>query len=408
MTEHSKPLVVVLSRNYSTGLGVIRSLGSAGYAVDLIASVKKTGSSVIASGSKYVRKCTEVFAENIYEDSGESLLEALMEYAGNEKIKPVLFPTDDFTASIVSENHKLLAQHFSLPHVREGEAFSITDAMDKTFQSDLARRIGIATPAEWKISLRGKIEIDDELRYPCFVKPLQSVTGHKTEMRACESEEELYDHLLRMKERYTDREVLVQEYLTIDKEYDLSGVCVDQQIIIPAIIEKTRVACHERGVTMTGKMIPVETLGHIGDKLVDMLKEYHYTGMFDMELNLCGDKLYFNEVNLRSGGPNFSYFLNGVNLPDILVKELTGEGHNREEEIVGAFGKTFIYEKVAWEDYIYSYMTGKELKKLLKEADFTLLANSEDPNPGKVFNRRIRMSAVKHKLMMALGIEKNK
>ena len=45
-------LVVVLSRNYSTGLSVIRSLGEAGYTVDLIASALKEGRSLAISKSK--------------------------------------------------------------------------------------------------------------------------------------------------------------------------------------------------------------------------------------------------------------------------------------------------------------------------------------------------------------------
>ena len=70
-----KPLIIVLSRNYSTGLGVIRSLGAAGYDVDLIASVKKKGSSVIASSSKYVRNSKEVLTRNIQGDAGNELIE---------------------------------------------------------------------------------------------------------------------------------------------------------------------------------------------------------------------------------------------------------------------------------------------------------------------------------------------
>ena len=43
MKEKNAPLVLVLARNYSTGLSVIRSLGAAGYTVDLIASAYKKG-----------------------------------------------------------------------------------------------------------------------------------------------------------------------------------------------------------------------------------------------------------------------------------------------------------------------------------------------------------------------------
>ena len=63
--ENSSDLVVVLSRNYSTGLSVIRSLGSAGYTVDLVASAYKEGKSKLAACSKYVRDSVEVVSKKV-------------------------------------------------------------------------------------------------------------------------------------------------------------------------------------------------------------------------------------------------------------------------------------------------------------------------------------------------------
>lgn len=406
--DNSKPPVIVLSRNYSTGLGIIRSLGAAGYPVDLVASTKKKGSSIIASCSKYVRSSVEVVTRNIQGDTGSELIEALKGYAGKYEEKAVLFPTDDFTAAVVASNHTALKEKFLLPGITDVSQASLVDMMDKTFQGKVARESGLLTPIERTVSLREEITIPEQTVYPCFVKPLQSISGHKTEMAICDNEEELKRHLLGMKAFYDDREVLVQEYLNIDKEYDLSGVCLDQEIIIPAVIEKTRIAQHEPGVTMSGRMLSLDILGDIKYKLEDFLRRFHYVGMFDMELNLCGDKIYFNEVNLRSGGPNFSYYLSGVNLPDIFVMEITGQGHRPEEEKIKSFGRTFIYEKVAWEDYIYSYITKQELKQCIENSDFTLLANDEDPEPGKVFYKRIRLSALKHRIKIALGREVKK
>lgn len=395
--ENSKPLVIVLSRNYSTGLGVIRSLGAAGYTVDLIASTKKKGSSVIASSSKYVRNSVEVMTRNIQGDTGKGLIDELMKYVDTYDNKKVLFPVDDFTTSVIDQNRELLKPYFYMPGTLDGTV-PVNRLMDKTVQGKLAKEFGILTPAETLISLRGNVELSDDIVYPCFVKPLQSVTGNKTEMAVCKDREELQTHLCKMQEFYKDRDVLVQEYLSIDKEYDLSGVCVDQEIIIPAVIEKIRIARHELGVTMCGKLNSADILGDVKGKIIEFLKSIHYVGMFDMELNVCGDKIYFNEINFRSGGPNYSYYLNGVNLPEIFVKEITGKGHDQKEEVMHQFGKTFVYEKVAWEDYMNSYMTGAELKKCIKEADFTLLEDKSDPVPGKIFYKRIRMSAIKNKM----------
>lgn len=397
-----KPLVIVLSRNYSTGLGVIRSIGAAGYPVELIASVKKKGSSVIASSSKYVRKTTEVLAANIQKDSGEELIKAIMKYVGRKERKKILFPTDDFTTSVLDAHRDLLKTHFMLPHIVDQKYGSITEFMKKTVQSELAREVGLYTPHEWVISLRSEICIPRDMVYPCFVKPLQSVSGYKTEMRNCVDEKELKKHLFEMKNAYADRDILVQEYLHIDKEYDLSGVCLDQQIIAPLAIEKTGIAQYERGVARSGKVISAEILSGTKEKIESLLKKFHYVGMFDMDLNLCGGKVYFGEINFRSGGLNFAYYLSGVNFPAIFIKGICGEKLVLEDISTDTLGKTFVYEKVVWEDYIYNYINRQELRKYIRSVDFKLLENDEDPMPGRYFNSRIRLSALKHKWMSRL------
>ena len=76
--NRKKPLVVVLSRNYSTGLSVIRSLGSVGYTVDLIASANKEGRSNWIASSKYVNRFVEIISEKVKGDTDNILLEELL------------------------------------------------------------------------------------------------------------------------------------------------------------------------------------------------------------------------------------------------------------------------------------------------------------------------------------------
>lgn len=397
--EEKNALVVVLSRNYSTGLSVIRSLGAAGYTVDLVASAYKAGNSKIAACSKYVRNAVEVVSKKVKEGEGDTgLLDELLKYAGKNASKPVLFPTDDYTTSVMDQNRGLLEEHFIMPTIVGGGDGCLTRHMDKTFQADLARKAGLLTPREWILSLEDQIVIPDDMVYPCFCKPIESVTGYKKEMARCDTPEKLQHHLEKLQANFPHRSILIQEFLEIDNEIDFSGVCLDQQIIIPAIIKKWNVAKYERGVTLAGKVVPAEELGDLYEKIQKMLQQFHYVGMFDMELNIVGDKIYFNEVNLRSGGPNFTYFMSGVNLPALFVKEALGQKHTPEEEQVTQFGKSFIYEKVAWEDYIHGFMSRRELDDRIAAADITLLQNKDDPAPGKYFMQQMRMTILKIKL----------
>lgn len=394
--EEKKPLVIVLSRNYSTGLSVIRSVGAAGYTVDLVASAYKAGTSRIAASSKYVRKAVEVVSAKVKEGDGDQgLVEELLKYAGQNECKPVLFPTDDYTTSIMDQNRSVLSEHFVMPTIVGGGDGCLTERMDKTFQAELAREAGLLTPQEWIISLENQIEIPNDMVYPCFCKPIESVTGYKREMARCNDEGQLRAHLEKLQRNFSNRSILVQEFLEIDNEIDLSGVCLDEEIIIPAIIRKWNVARYERGVTLAGKVVPFEELGDLQEKIVSMLKKFHYVGMFDMELNIVGNRIYFNEVNLRSGGPNYAYFKSGVNLPALFVKEATGGKHTADEAKVTKYGQSFIYEKVAWEDHMHGFMTKRELQDRLAAADIKLLHNPEDPAPSRLFMQQMRYSLAK-------------
>ena len=390
--ESNKNLVVVLSRNYATGLSVIRSLGSAGYTVDLVASAFRKGKSEIARCSKYVRNSVEIVSRKVKDGNDVEFLDELLKYGDMELgYKPVLFPTDDYTASVMDLNRNALSEIFIMPEIIGGGEGSMTVHMSKIVQSELAKRAGIPTPLEWTIPLDNpEIEIPSDMVYPCFVKPVESITGYKKEMARCNSEEELYRHLNRLRRKFANRSVLVQEFLEIDNEIDFSGICFDDKIIIPAIIKKTNVAQYEKGVTLSGKLVPFEEIGDLQDKIIKMMQSFHYFGMFDFELAISGDKVYFNEVNLRSGGPNYSYFKSGVNLPELFVKEAYGEPHTPEEEKIDEYNKTFIYEKIAWEDHIKGFMSKKELKECIDNSDITLLRDEQDPLPYEYFSKEIK------------------
>ena len=105
--SEKKPLIVVFSRIHTTGLSIIRSLGAAGYPVDLVACSHRKGFSSIAASSKYVGWSVEVVTGSIKtgRDRGEApLMAELLKYAGQHERKPILFPTDDYTASVADRN----------------------------------------------------------------------------------------------------------------------------------------------------------------------------------------------------------------------------------------------------------------------------------------------------------------
>ena len=137
--------VVVLSRNYSTGLSVIRSLGKAGYAVDFIASSNKGGKSQLAAVSKYVIDQVEIVSDKVNRDGDAKIISELLKYQ-NSQDKLVLIPTDDYTASVVDNNKDILKEIFVVPEVVGSKAGELTRLMNKSVQAEISRNAGFITP----------------------------------------------------------------------------------------------------------------------------------------------------------------------------------------------------------------------------------------------------------------------
>ncbi len=371
--------VVVLGKNYSTPLGVIRSLGKAGYSVDALMIMRDPKGIEIIQSSVYLNNLLLSDARN----DGE-IVEKLIHQYTDAPEKPVLFPTDDYTSSLIDRYREELADRFVLPYSSE---YTITQLMDKSFQSEIARKCGLNTAREWIISLnQDPVDIPADMVYPCFVKPLLSAKGGKSELGRCNSEKELKNKLKKMQVRLRTRSVMIQEFLNITQEYTIGGVCNDQEVYLPAIIKKSRVARHNRGVTLSGTVIDTAEISEDLEKITAFLKAVHYTGMFDLEVHRTDRGLFFGELNLRAGGPSYSYYRCGINLPDLAVKAMTGQGLSVDEANVH-LNQTFVNNKVLWEDYADNYLSDKDVKEILDFADFTLLSDDNDAVPEESFRK---------------------
>ena len=383
-------LAVVLSRNYSTGLSVIRSLGTAGYTVDLVASAPHEGASEFISKSRFIRNYREVVARKVKDEDDPDLVAALKEYEGVWPSKPVLIAADDYTAAVADLHKDELSGIFLMPGIVGGEPGSLVRAMDKSVQGEIARRVGIKTPLEWVVSLReDDIVIPEEMVYPCYVKPLGSINGYKQEMARADDRDQLLTHLLKLQESYRNRSVLVQEFVNIETEYDLEGVAMDQEIVLPGMIWKEYVAQYDKGVPLYGNLYPLDRFGDFMEKVYTFLREFRYFGMFDLGFNIVDGEIWFNELNLRSGGTNYVYFESGCNLSEIFLKAALGEEISPEETGVKEFGKKYLYEKVAWDDYFKKNITREELDSMIENADIHIMVNDYDPEPGNIFNEEM-------------------
>lgn len=390
--DAEKRTVIVVSRVYSNGLAVARSLGTAGYTVYYIASANREGASDIVRKSKYVKKFREVITPK---DAGsienQRLIDAIMEFADAEASeKPLLFTADDFTTSIIDNNRDLLSEYFLMPFLKDGKQGDLAALMNKQVQCRMAEEIGLNVAWTRAVSLRDEEpQLPEGIPYPCYVKPVRSIEGYKTEMKICHTETELREHLAVLRMNDSERDVIVQEFLDIEQEYASAGACLDQKVILPALIEKRAIGVHGRGVTLLGELVPFEVIGEDNcRKATELLQAFRYTGNFGMEFALANGKIYFNEVNLRSAGESYAYFRSGCNLPAIFADYIYGDETSGDDFSFEGIGKTLLYEKIAWDDYLYGHISREELDKYIEESDFKILLDDDDPKPGEYFEKK--------------------
>lgn len=370
--------VVLLGKNQLITLGVLRSLAKAGYKVAVLSVAAHRGASGIIASSRYANSVVEVAGN----DDGR-IVDALMRKFLPDGEKGVLFPTDDYSALLIDRMRETLCSKYDMPHVIGA---SVAKLMDKSVQGALAKRSGLKTAAEWSISLDSDtIHIPDDVVFPCFVKPAVSALGAKSELQKCDTYPELEGQLYRMRSRLRARTVLVQEFLNIQDEYDIGGVCKDRQVYVPAIIKKNVVAKHNRGVTLKGTVVDRSELSEDMTRIIDFLTSVRFVGMFDLEVMATDRGLYFGELNLRCGGPSYSYFCCGVNLPSDAVQAIL----DREVDTgrsAARLGRSFYNNRTAWEDYVNGGLSKAELREIYRSCDFSLYSDSDDPVPERIYN----------------------
>ena len=395
--------VVVLGRNYNSILGMIRAVGQSGYSPLVIMSVKVLprkqkmnnffkriiGCKPIESSSKYVDKCLYYL-----EKEPKQLLDLLIKFK-DEYDKIIVIPTDDCTASTIDIYQKQLGSKFICPNI-DNLPGKIVDCMDKKYQKQLAKQSNLNIVNTWEVNIiNGNYEIPLNIKYPVFTKPQLSFLGQKEFMKKCENKKELNDLLNFVKEKKKDCKILIEQFVTIEKEYAVLGCSYNNDVVIPGIIQmiKSGNGSH-RGVTLIGQVSSFDEDNDLLNNLKQMIIKIKFNGLFDIDLYESDGKIYFNELNLRFGASGYAITKSGVNLPQIYINKILNKKEKNNTRIDGSI---FINEKVNLDDYRAGYISYKEYKENEKKSDFGLIKSSADKRPYKSFKRMERLIRIKKK-----------
>lgn len=374
---NSQMVVLVISKHYFPAMGIIRALGTAGCIVDLLSCPSKVWGYDVIAASRYIRTIVRV-------PDDESAPSCLFDYVARNKTNTYLFPIDDFSVEIVSRFSNELPPYVFFPKVSSSVNYTLAQLMDKSIQHQLAVGSGLNVADERILNMWEDYCIED-IHYPCFCKPLSSISGQKSELHKCDNADELLSYLEERGKRDRNRSILVQEYLNIDCEYTIPGIAIDQDLYFPVVIQKKRVSSFTKGVTLQGETKPLSVLGEALGSVQSFLQSLHYEGTFDLELFNCGGTIYFNELNLRPSAANFAVTKVGVNLPAILMDYYCTSKSIDRGGVDTVPSTIFVNNKVAVADCLAGSISKRECNSIFRHSDYTLLEDKADPNPEAVF-----------------------
>lgn len=374
---------VVIGRNYTSLLNMIRAAGEAGCEVTVIRTVRKFPSGIKRkfspeAVSKYVKRY-----EYAIEPDRDGLVNLLLKLFRREK-NVVLLPTDDFAASTIDLNQERLKNHFLFPNIHN-QTGAVMRLMDKDVQKALARAEGLNVAEGWIAEVKnGEYSIPDGIRYPVFTKPQISINGNKRCMKRCNNREEL-EAVIKEVASERDCPILIEQYVEIEKEYGVLGFCGPENVVLPSLVDKLEIGHgSHQGVTMIGEVHPMEEYAEIQEQLKLFLKKTGFIGLIDIDLYESNGVLYFNELNLRLGAFGFAAMCAGINLPGMLIDTLLGkEIKNKKTKMDRTI--RCISEKVNLDDYSAGYLDYKHYRKNLKSTEYRFIKSKSDPMPYRCF-----------------------
>ena len=354
--------VVVLGNDHTNSLGIVQSMGKAGYEVLPFVWGVKSG---MLRHSRYVKQLYT--AKN-----AQACVDLMIRIFGDEKRKTPVIACCDLAALTLEANKERLEQHFLFEYATN---CTLEYLAVKEHQVQLALEAGFSVPRTWVLD--NIEELPKDICYPCLIKPLVSSQGAKSDIKVCRTKEELQANYRSLK--YTEK-VILQQYIEHDYEISILGCGMKNgEVQIPCVENKLSLYPKNVGLECLANMQPLED-EEIIRPISALVKRIGYVGLFSVEMmhNKADGKFYFTEINLRNDGANSFVLKYGVNLPLVHVADLL----DREQPSFERFCPGFYI----WEMHHVSSLLHRDigLGQWLKEVQMSrgfLTYFSEDKKP---------------------------
>ncbi|MBR5912360.1 MAG: ATP-grasp domain-containing protein [Bacteroidales bacterium] len=399
-----KQKVVIIGHGYTSRLGIIRSLAELDCEITVIAMVFHGwlgrhlhfyGGKPIDCNSKYVHRMFYCYAK-----SEQGLMKLLLEKCSDPTQKVIIIPDSDFSAAAIDRNQEKLKEHFLFPHINNTLG-AVEHWMSKSIQKSLAQKVGLNVAQGQILTIKnGHYVFPEKVNYPCFTKPLATISGGKQFLKRCNDESELRKILDSVSQRY-DTEVLIEDFKKIDVEYAVVGFSDGNDVVIPGVIEFIVNSKSHFGIAREGKIMPIKGFESLLEQFKEFVRQIGFCGLFDIDFYESDGKMYFGEMNLRFGGSGYAYTAMGANLPAMMVKCLRGESYSDKSMNIT---QTAIYanERMCVDDWEFNHITETQMRQIIEKANIHFVFDNQDLGPQKKLERYIRLHRIKRKIRKVL------
>lgn len=339
-------IAIVLGPKCVNAIGLIRSLGEAGFYVIFASTYSKIE-------SKYLNKYFKL------PEDKDLQIEYLFDFILTLPSKPSIFTVDDNYNFLLDENYERLSKIAYIPHAKG----NLKTLSDKSVMGDLAKDCGLNVPLSQKVDLN----IDQlKINPPLILKPYAGYAGSKGDIKVCKTDSDVNLAVKELKsEGYTS--VLAQELIDDENKFEigLMGLSLPNgEVVIPATIRKIRSYPIDRGSTSYARIESGVSYADM-ENLKKFVLSTGYVGLFDIEMIISNGNAYFIEINYRNGQYGYSVTKAGYNLPCYWALGMKGE------KVPLSLPITEIYYMNERDDKLHvknGYVSKKQWKKEFKSA----------------------------------------
>ena len=394
-----KQHIVIIGHGFTSRLAIIRSLAELGCEITVIVMVfhGRLGRLLHFEGGRPVDCCSRYITRFLFcaGQKEDGLIELILSKCVRSGQKTILIPDSDFSAAAIDRHQDRLKEHFLFPHINHTPG-AVEHWMHKTVQKAMAAEIGLNVTSDCTVAVRsGVYAMPSAVRYPCFTKPLATISGGKGFLKRCDDEAALRRVLDGVAQRFPDTDVLIEDFKPIDTEYAVVGFSDGENVVIPGVIEFIANSQSHFGIAREGKIRPVAGFEALIAQFSEYVRRIGFYGLFDIDFWESGGVVYFDEMNFRFGGSGYAYTAMGANLPVRFVRELRREPC-LTPEVKGT--ATYVNERMAVEDWNFRFLTEDEMRAMIERADIRFVYDERDPAPGRALERLIRQLRLKRTL----------